>query len=95
MGRILSEIFRTCDNLTSEMDSFFERPEIKKYDYEIENKINEFTKKIDNTELQQELKKLFVEIEEINSIREMKIAQLYVVHGMALYIQLQNEILAI
>lgn len=93
MRRIISEVFMKCDSINSENDLLFKREEISQYDWEIDQKIKIFAKRIEDVKLQQQFKELCEAINDLNICRDREVSKLFIVHGMALYMQLQNEIL--
>lgn len=93
MGKILDEVFKMCPNINEQMFLLYDRKEIKEYDYKIKQKIEKFEQLITETDLQEQFKQLCIALEELNNARDGEACNLLAVHGMKVYIQLQNEIL--
>lgn len=91
--KILDEFFMMCPNITEQMFLLYERKEVTEYDCKINQKISQFEGLINNTEIQEQFKKLCIELQELNNARDCEACKLLAVHGMKFYMQLQNEIL--
>lgn len=96
MAKILKNMFECCEYFSDESYHLLKKKEIIKYDAEIKGLIKNFENSItNNKEIEERFSKFCEDLNDVYSCRDFEICRLLVIRGMALYMQMQSEILSL